>query len=481
MSFRDFENYHISEEIIKSLELMGFKEPTEVQGKVLQSAKSGGDIIVQSQTGSGKTAAFGIPLCESIDIEECDPQALVLTPTRELCIQVKEDINNIGRFKRIRCAAVFGKQPINIQLRELKQRVHIVIGTPGRVSDHITRGTLKLDKIKYLIIDEADKMLNMGFIEQVEEIIKMVPRDRITMLFSATIPEEIENLCSKYMHEPSKISITSKNLVPSELIQELYEAESEDKLNLLYNLLYIENPDSCIIFCDTKESVDKLYNEMRKKGFKCNRLHGGMYQEDRLETMKKFKRGEFRLLVATDVASRGIDIENLDLTINYEVPMEKESYVHRIGRTGRAGKSGKAITLAAPYENKFLNQIEEYIGYNIPVKNPPSNTEISIAKKEFISKNNSRAELKADKGSLINSQVTKIYINAGSKKKIRPGDIVGAISSIEGVSAEDIGIIDVQEGHSYIDILNKKGELVLEALQDTSIKGKKVKAQRALK
>jgi len=476
-----FKDYKLSKEIVKALTLMGYENPTEVQSKVIDKALMGKDLIVQAQTGSGKTAAYGIPICQSIDIEERMPQGLILVPTRELAVQVKEDITNIGRFKRIRCAVVFGKQPMSLQVQELKQRVHIVAGTPGRVMDHIKRGSLKLEKLRYLVIDEADKMLNMGFIDQVGEIIDTLPKERTTMLFSATMAEEIERLCQRYLNTAEKIEITRETLISERVVQELYEVEKEEKLELLKRILYIENPESCIVFCSTKENVDTLNKRMKDEKIYTRALHGGMEQKDRLEIMRLFKRGGFRILIATDVAARGIDVSDLDLIINYDVPVENESYVHRIGRTARAGKSGKAVTFAAPYEKKYLNSIEEYIGYKIPRREIPSKEKSEVAKKEFVKKEREAPQLKIDKGELLNKEVTKLYINAGKKKKMRPGDIVGAITAIEGVNAEDIGIIDVQDNVSYVDILNGKGDKVLRALQKTTMKGKEVRVQKAKK
>jgi ATP-dependent RNA helicase DeaD len=477
MDKMNFENYGLSEEILKSIRLLGYESATGVQGEVIPLALENKDIIAKAQTGSGKTAAFGIPLCERIDWEAKEPQALVLTPTRELCVQVKEDITNIGRFKRVRCAAIFGKQPVTVQLRELKQKVHIVVGTPGRAYDLIQRGALNLEKVKYLVIDEADKMLNMGFIDQVEDIIKLLPRERVTMLFSATMEEKIERLCSKYMINPVKIEITPESLTSEKINQVLYEVESSKKLTVLQKILYVENPDSCIIFCSTKDSVDRLTADMKDRGYTCQALHGGLEQRDRLDIMKSFKRGEFRFLVATDVAARGIDVESLSHIINYDVPVEKESYVHRIGRTGRAGSSGKAITFADPREYRILGEIEEYIGYKIPRGEEPYKEEVDRAKKAFEEKNNRKPELKADKGTNLNKQITKLYIGAGKKKKLRAGDIVGAITSIKGVSADDIGIIDVLDYVTYVDILDGKGKLVLDSLKNTTIKGKLVKVE----
>jgi len=481
MSNVKFEEFNISEEILKAINNLGYKNPSEVQAAVIPIALQGKDIIVKSQTGSGKTAAFAIPLCESADIEETEPQALILTPTRELALQVSQDITHIGRYKKIRAIAVFGKQPIEMQKKQLKQRVHVVVGTPGRTLDHIERGTINLDKIKYLILDEADEMLSMGFIEQVEAVIKAVPKNRVTMLFSATIPESIEAICVKYMVNPVKIEINPEKLTVEKIDQVCYEVEEDKKLSVLKRTLYIENPDSCIVFCRTKENVDAITNQMKNRHYSCIKIHGGMLQNDRLDAMERFKKGEFRFLVATDVAARGIDVEDITHIINYDLPLEKENYVHRIGRTGRAGKKGKAITFTTHHEKRFLQNIENYIGMEIPKKPIPSKEESEPYKDVFYEKNDATPIIKKSKASNFSADIMKIYISAGKKKKIRTVDIVGTICNIEGVSAEDIGIIDIQDSFSHVDIMGGKGNLVLEALKNGTIKGKAIRVEKANK
>lgn len=479
MNEMNFEKLGLNKEILESLDKLGYINPTEVQEKVIPFILGNKDIVVKSQTGSGKTAAFGIPVCEKIELENNKPQVLVLTPTRELALQVKDEISNIGRYKRIRCAAVFGKQPMVVQIRELKQRVHVIVGTPGRVFDHIERGNLDLEEIKYLIIDEADKMLNMGFIEQVESIIRVLPNNRVTMLFSATIPQKIEALCNNYMQVPIKVEIEHENKACENIIQYYHEVEERGKFKLLCDIIYSEGPENMIIFLNTKEGVDKLTTSMKYEGLVAKGMHGGMEQSDRLDTMKSFKRGEFSFLVATDVAARGIHIEDITHVINYDIPLEFENYVHRIGRTGRAGNTGVAITFVTPNQLKFLNQIENYIGYKILEKDPPQITVIEEGKVLFKRKAKSAPILKNDKGAKINKGIVKLYISSGKKQKMRPGDIVGAITNIEGVNVENIGIIDIQDNISYVDILGDKGELVLKELEKGTIKGKKVKVQKA--
>lgn len=475
-----FKEYNLCDEIIKALDGIGYKKPSDVQREVIPQILTGKDIVVKSQTGSGKTAAFGIPLCENIKWEESNAQALILTPTRELAIQVKEELGNIGRFKRIRTVAVFGKQPFSDQARELKQKTHIVVGTPGRVLDHIDRDTLKVCNIKYLVIDEADEMLNMGFIDQVRDIINKLNVDRQTMLFSATIPEEILGLCNVYMNNPSNIEIKSQKLITDNINHELYKFEEFYKLDNLGKILISEAPETAVIFCKTKENVDKVFENLNKKGYSVNKIHGGMLQKDRLDIMDKFKKGNFRILVATDVAARGIDVEGITHVINYDLPVEKEAYVHRIGRTGRAGAKGKAISFVNQYEDRILDMIQEYIGFEIPLKKDI--IEVSKEIRETAIKSlKSKPNIKREKAKAINKNITKIYLNGGKKKKLRAGDFVGAISRIEGVTAEDIGIIDVQDTVSYIDILNGKGNKVIEGLKNSTIKGKKLRVEKARK
>ena len=437
------------------------------------------DLIVKSQTGSGKTASFGIPICELVQWEENKPQCLILTPTRELAAQVKEDITNIGRFKRIKAAAIYGKQPFNKQKIELKQKTHIVVGTPGRVLDHIEKGTLQVEKVKYLIIDEADEMLSMGFIEQVEAIIQKLPTERTTSVYSATMPAAIKKLCHKNMIDPIEIEIKATGITTDKIDHEVMKVREDHKFSLLKDVTIVENPDSCIIFCRTQENVDNVFDELDRSNYPCDKLHGGMYQEDRFEVMNDFKRGEFRYLVATDVAARGIDIEDITLVINYDMPVEKESYVHRTGRTGRAGKTGKAITFMTSYEEKYLAEIETYIGFEIPRVDPPSIEEVEKGKTAFKEKINANPVLKEDKGLKLNQNIMKLYFNGGKKKKIRAVDFVGTIAKLDGMTADDIGIITIQENVSFVEILNGKGPQVLQAMKNTTVKGKQLKVHQA--
>lgn len=476
---RNFSDYNLSEETVRALKGLNYKIPTEVQSKVIPKFLEKKDLVVKSQTGSGKTAAFGIPICEMVEWEENKPQALILTPTRELAVQVKDDITNIGRFKRIKAAAVFGKQSFAKQKLEVKQKTHVVVGTPGRVLDHLEKGTLVMDHLQYLIIDEADEMLSMGFIDQVEAIIKLLPADRITCVFSATLPSDVENLCYKYMKNPLQIEMKTTGLTVPKIKHFLLEVCEEDKLPLLQDVMITENPNGCLIFCRTQEQVDHVYRKLKREDFSCDKIHGGMYQEDRLTVMNEFKRGKFRFLVATDVAARGIDIDTITLVINYDFPLEKESYIHRIGRTGRAGKTGKAITFITHNDEKYLAELEEYIEFHIPKMDAPTKDEVGRKVVAFKKKNNVRPV--EDKNSGLNKGIMKLYFNGGKKKKIRAVDFVGTIAKIPGVTVSDIGIITISEQSSFVEILNDKGPLVLQAMKNTTIKGKLLKVHEAKK
>lgn len=473
-----FSDYNISEDILKALEGIGYKKPSDVQQNVIPEILKGKDLIVKSQTGSGKTAAFAIPLCEKVQWEESKAQVLILTPTRELAIQVKEDIKNIGRFKRLKAVAVFGKQPFSEQVRELKQKTHFVVGTPGRVIDHIDRESLDVSNIKYLVIDEADEMFNMGFIDQIKEIINNINIQRQTMLFSATMPEEILSLCNTYMSNATTIEIKAQKLITEKIEHSLYNVKEYDKLDELDRVLLNEVPETAVIFCKTKENVDNVFEYLYRKRYSINKIHGGMLQKDRLFVMENFKKGDFRILIATDVAARGIDVEGITHVINFDLPVEKEAYVHRIGRTGRAGAKGKAISLVNQFEERLLDSIQEYIGFEIPVS---GNIEDIKTEELAIKILKSKPKAKVEKSKVINKNITKIYFNGGKKKKIRAGDLVGAICRVEGITAEDIGIIDVQDTVSYVDILNGKGKKVIDSLRNATIKGKKLKVERARK
>lgn len=479
MKTNKFNQYPLSDEILRALEGLGYTTPTKVQQEVIPAILSGKDIIVKSQTGSGKTASFAIPIIEKIDWEENRPQALVITPTRELAIQVKEDCFHLGRFKRIKISALIGKAPFHLQEKELKQKTHIAVGTPGRIIDHMDRGTIDLSAIQYLVIDEADEMLRMGFVEQVEYILKSLPKERITILLSATLPEDISSLCQHYMNQPQMIEIEAIDPVSDRIEQRRYEVLERNKEDLLIDLLAIENPDSAMIFCNTQMRVDALTSSLEDLNIYCDRIHGGMEQSDRLKVMEHFKRGKFRVLIATDVASRGIDVDQVDLVVNYDVPNNCENYVHRIGRTGRKGQCGKAVIFVSPAERELMADVHRYIEREIPLGEPPHREDVLMAASAFEEKQSERPQLKEVKGENLSADIVKLHINAGKKTKMRAVDIVGTLCSIEGITAADIGIINIMDLSTFVEILNGKGDEVLKVLQDKPIKGRLRKVSRS--
>jgi superfamily II DNA/RNA helicase len=322
-------------------------------------------------------------------------------------------------------------------------------------------------------------MLNMGFIEQVQAIIQQLPEDRVTMLFSATFPEDVADLSRKYMDEPVHIEIKAAGLTTATIEHALIEVKEANKFALLQDVTIVENPDSCIIFCRTQEHVDQVFRQLAELEYPCDRIHGGMEQDERFEVMNAFRRGQFRYLVATDVAARGIDITNITHVINYDIPLEKESYVHRTGRTGRAGNEGKAITFVTPHDGRRLADIEEYIGFAIPKASAPSAEAVEEQRDAFEQKINKGPVLKKDKREQLNKQIMKLYFNGGKKKKLRAVDFVGTIAKLEGVTADDIGIITIQDNVSYVEILNGKGPHVLNIMKNTTVKGKLLKVHKA--
>ncbi len=474
---KSFDQLELTKEILDTLSLLGYETPTEIQKKVIPLILAGENVVARSQTGTGKTAAFAIPICQMVSWEGNLPQALVLEPSRELAVQVQEEIFHIGRNKRLKVSAVFGGFPIDKQIRTLKQKNHITVGTPGRVIDLIERDCLKLTDIKYVVIDEADLMLDMGFLDEVKQILSMVPKNSKMMLFSATLQEKIQLLADEYI--PEAVFAAQEPGAAPMIEQVVYMVDQEEKYQAFKRILIVENPDSCMIFCGTREMVNVLFQKLRRDRIFCGMIHGEIEQKERLKTINAFRRGGFRYLIATDVAARGIDFDNITLVVNYDFPTGRETYVHRIGRTGRKGNKGKAVSIVTGEEERALQMVENYLGTKLPLSDcPQPGTE---EEKRFWASQRQKREVKAAKGDAVSQSILRLSIGGGRKSKMRAVDIVGTICSIEGVTAEDIGIIDVRESLTYVEILNKKGNLVLEALQTKPIKGKirKVRATRS--
>ena len=369
-----FNNLGISPPILKALEKMGFETPTEVQNKAIPHILNREDLIVISKTGSGKTAVFGVPILQMTEPSGAGPQALILTPTRELAAQIDSDLKLMSRHLQHKTTAVYGQHNMNTEIQALNKGVSIVTGTPGRAYDHICRRNLETKNIRFFVLDEADRMLDMGFIDQVVQIIEALPKDRVTLLFSATIPSEVRKMCRDYMKHPVTIEIESQTKTVDTTRQVYYRVNNNEKNIQLNRLLLVEQPESCMIFCNTRIAVDRVQSFLSRKGYASKALHGDIPQSRRMKTIQQFKQGDFPLLVATDVAARGIHIDDLSLVINYDVPLDKDSYVHRIGRTGRAGKSGHAITLVTGDDIMSLYAIEEHIGAMIEEAELPSDT-----------------------------------------------------------------------------------------------------------
>lgn len=470
-----FQEFGIDNHIVKAVELLGYTSATTVQERVVPEGLQGKDLWVKSQTGSGKTAAFGAVLCEKVEWDQRYPQALVLVPTRELAIQVAEDVKNIGRFKRLNVVPIFGRVAIANQELQLKQRTHIVVGTPGRVRDLIQRGSLKLEQLKYVVIDEADEMFFIGLRQQVEEILRLLPTNRQTMLFSATLSEEIEAITTKFMKSPQEIAIESETQTALEIEQFAYEVEESDKINLLVQVTKSEKPKSCIIFANTQTKVDAVAHKLKQLGYPCQELHGGLTQKDRMKVMKRFKRNEFRYLIATDLAARGIDIDDVKLIINFDISRGAQNYVHRIGRSGRAGKSGKAITFYTSREKRSFQEILDYTKADIQLVSSNDLVITELMEQEFKKLITTAPKRKEEKSKELNQSITKLCIRAGKKDKIRTCEIVATICGIDGVVADDIGIIQILPMVTNVEILNKKGNLVYKELHSKTIKGKKRK------
>ena len=381
----NFDDLNISDDIKSAIDEMGFAKLTPIQERAIPKALDGRDVLGQAQTGSGKTIAFAIPIIERIFIPDRSPQAIVLCPTRELCMQVASEISKVGKnVKKLKVLAVYGGQPIGKQTRVLKKGVHIVVGTPGRVIDHIERGNLDLIGVERVILDEADEMLEMGFIEDIERILSEVPSQRQTLLFSATIPSEVRKIAEKYQKDPEFIKIADKRKNIPKITQYAFRCDIRDKFNSLIRLIEAYDVNLALIFCNTKKSVDFVAKHLKKEEFKVDSLHGDMSQQTRDKVMNKFRNGNISILVATDVAARGLDIANVDVIINYDVPQNADDYIHRIGRTARAGKTGFAFTLVSKDEISRFNNIKKGNPGKIVEKELPTLQEVNSIKNRKI-------------------------------------------------------------------------------------------------
>ncbi|MFN8592384.1 MAG: DEAD/DEAH box helicase [Thermomicrobiales bacterium] len=531
-----FEDLGLSGALLKSLKDVGYEAPTPIQIETLPVLLAGADVIAQAQTGSGKTAAFGLPIIETIDPRNRAVQALILTPTRELAIQVAEALHKYGRHKEVETLPIYGGQPYERQFRGLQRGVQIVVGTPGRVMDHMRRGTLKLDNVRFFVLDEADEMLDMGFIEDIEWILEQAPETRQTALFSATIPPRIADLASRYLRNPRRITIAGKQMTVPQVRQSSFEVPRARKVDALTRILDAETPQSTMIFCRTKVGVDELGEALMARGYAVETLHGDLSQAQRDRVMRRFRSGQADVLIATDVAARGLDIPDVSHVINYDIPESAEAYVHRIGRTGRAGRAGEAITLITPREVRWLRQIERTVRARIEPRRLPTLADVAERRREAL-KQQIRAVLATEDGNYtpyldtindladeydaaeVAAAILKLYaeetgrtttpeqveddvatfaaaaprpqgprgetgmvrlfINVGRNQGARPQDFVGAIANEAGIPGRAIGAIDIFDDYAFVDIPREFVDRVLGAMRGAKIKGRPVNVEIA--
>ena len=536
MNIIKFEDLPISDDIKRAVIEMGFEEPSPIQSQSIPVILSGKDVIGQAQTGTGKTAAFSIPILEMVNPEEKNLQAVVLCPTRELAIQVSTEIRKIGKYTHgIKSLPVYGGQPIERQIKALKGGVQIVIGTPGRVIDHINRKTLKMDNVKMVILDEADEMLDMGFREDIEMILSKTPEERQTTFFSATMPKGILDLTKKYQKNPEHIKVVRKELTVPNIKQYYIETRSANKLEVLSRLIDVYNPKLSVVFTNTKKGADELVSDLQARGYFADALHGDLKQTQRDIVMDKFRNGTIDILVATDVAARGIDVDDVEAVFNYDLPQDEEYYVHRIGRTGRAGRNGISFSFVFGKEMRKMRDIERYtktklVKHDIPsvadveerkvntffnqvkevveaghltkqiqwLENFCSESEaeygvVDIAaallkialgdeeKQEIIEEpSRSRREGRSkSKDTGAKEGMIRLFINVGRNQRVQAKDILGAIAGEAGIPGKLVGTIDIYDKYTFVEVPKQNAKKVLEKMKDIKIKGNKINIEKA--
>ncbi|MBD3273451.1 DEAD/DEAH box helicase [Candidatus Dependentiae bacterium] len=402
-----FKDLGLSKDLLKAISIMGFKETTPIQSKAIPEILKGGDIIGLAATGTGKTAAFGIPAIEKVDVDSKDVQILVLCPTRELAMQVADEMNKFLKFKKESSVlAVYGGQSISRQINALRRKPQIIIGTPGRILDHLERGTLKINKIKMLVLDEADRMLDMGFRKDIKRILSATKKNRQTLLFSATMSREILNLTRSYQKNPKTIKIDSNELNKLSIEQFYLNSEPGYKIDFLMDLINKYDPELSIVFCNTKRKVDKIAKTLKQTGFSAAGIHGDMRQSKRDSIMNRFRKNKIKILVATDVAARGIDVDNVQAVFNFEIPRETDSYIHRIGRTGRAGKSGKAFSFVSKSEKRLFEKIIKYTKSHI--KEYSNQKDNFSSRKKIVEKKNNKEKLELNCDGHLEKKANKV-------------------------------------------------------------------------
>lgn len=538
MEILSFKELNLSNEVQHAIADMGFEEATPIQAQSIPHILNGSDLIGQAQTGTGKTCAFGIPAVEMIEPELESIQVLVLCPTRELAIQSSEELRNVLKYKDgIRILPVYGGQPIDRQIQALKKRPQIIIGTPGRVMDHMRRRTLKLENLKMIVLDEADEMLNMGFREDIDTILEKVPEERQTILFSATMPKEILDITNKYQKDPVHIKVAHKELTVPSIEQYYLEVKESSKLEVLSRLIDTNDVKLSLVFCNTKRKVDELKAGLQSRGYAAEALHGDMRQEQRDKVMSLFRKGNFDILIATDVAARGIDVDDVEAVFNYDIPNDEEYYVHRIGRTGRAGRAGKAFTFISGREIYKLKDIQRYTKSTVTFMKPPSVNEVEEKKmanvletlkenlkhehlgkfstyvERFVETINLDSPEETDNnfvstldvaaallkmyteqtGTLPSSlseiddatdynprsDMVRLFINIGSESKIQPKHIIESIVASTGLPGKMVGSIDIFDRYSFVEVPRDFAPEVLKSMKNYTIKGKRINVEKS--
>ncbi len=522
-----FEELNITEPILRAITDMGFEEATPIQAKAIPIELTGADVVGQAQTGTGKTAAFGIPLLQKIDPRSKKLQAIVLCPTRELAIQVADEIRQLAKYMHgIKVLPIYGGQDIVKQIRSLKVGTQIIIGTPGRVMDHMRRKTVKFDYIHTVILDEADEMLNMGFREDIETILSQVPEERQTIMFSATMPKPILEITHQYQKDAQLVKVVKKELTVPKIEQYYYEVKPKNKEEVLCRLLDIHAPKLSLIFCNTKRQVDELTLALQNRGYFAEGLHGDLKQSQRDRVMNGFRNGKTDILVATDVAARGIDVDDVEAVFNYDLPQDDEYYVHRIGRTGRAGRTGQAFSFVIGREVYKLRDIQRYCKTKIYLQPIPSLNDVANTKvdkimekikntiqeedlsatmrlvekrlndEDFTALDMAAAFLKMALGGSENEETEKpaygdfgdtgaeegmvrLFVNIGKKQNIKPGDILGAVAGESGMPGKLVGSIDMYDKYTFVEVPREYAKEVLKAMQNSKIKGKSINIEPA--
>jgi ATP-dependent RNA helicase DeaD len=474
-----FADLGLSEPLLEALHHLGYELPTPIQEQAIPELLQGHDVIGQAQTGTGKTAAFGLPLLEYIDTDLEEVQALVLTPTRELCIQVTQALRAYGQRRGIQVVAVFGGAPIRNQVAQLKQGGQVVVGTVGRVMDLMNRHELVLSDVRYAVLDEADEMLDLGFLEDVETILSRCPSGRQTALFSATMPPEIKQLAEKRMFDPITIKVRAATLTIDTVAQSFIEVSDRDKPDALARLLKAENPEQAIIFARTKIGVDRLARRLGDAGIRVKALHGDMSQGSRDGVMIAFKGGRERLLVATDVAARGLDISGVTHVVNYDIPNSPDVYVHRIGRTGRVGRSGRAITLITPKQRRELEAIERHAKTTIHPWSEEAGPVVAVAAEPNGDHETRRPRHTKPRKAALDGEAVKLIVSGGRAQGFEPADVIEAIVDNSHLEGEDIRNVRVLERFSFVEVPAARAGEVIDKVSGSAVRGTKLRLEVA--